>query len=628
MTEAITTTDPAISGAPRSRGDAIADLVALVDRSAGRGAYWRQALLVLGQFFRSPYAAVSVRFAAEVTEHEWCAEGVDPAFWKSPTQAVLTESLREYRAVGRLFRARATDVSIAVIAAPVRGPGGRAVGALALVVPCATVQQARGQQVVLESLVSHASCCAARFEISAAPAAAAPDAAAARQLARVGRFESPTELAFAITNSLRNQTSCDQIALGVASGGRVEILSISGYEEVNDRSPGVAELRAAMEECVDAGVRIVYPTDAARSKNDDPPVDWRLHRQWHDRSASGCVASLPFVPATGPTLVLSLRRSSREPFGREELDRVEKLVEPYAAAFDLVRRAGRSLKDHARDSAEAFRRSFEGDEARRRRRIAWTLAAGAALLLFGRLPYRIHASAVLRPADVRQLAAPADAVLAEVKVVPGDVVHRGDLLARFDVRDLEVQRDQLRAELSMHRLAVGRAQREGAAVEIEMARAQARMTETKLRGLERRLEAATLRAPFDGVVLSGDVRERVGQVLRQGESVIEVAATGRWRVELSMPDHVAGDVATGMTGEFATNARPDRAEPLQLVHVRPHVESANGQSSLVAEAEVQLDEPWARSGMEGVATIRGPWRSIPWLALHRLGDWLRLRFLL
>ena len=72
-----------------------------------------------------------------------------------------------------------------------------------------------------------------------------------------------------------------------------------------------------------------------------------------------------------------------------------------------------------------------------------------------------------------------------------------------------------------------------------------------------------------------------------------------------------------------------------VVHVRcafevaralPEAQLRNGRNVYVAEAQVDATEDWIRPGMEGMAKIELGRRRIWWVTLHRVIDYLRLKF--
>lgn len=602
-----------------------AEIETLASRASGRARFLRQSLRVVARSFGAVYATLYVRIDGDVVEEDFTAEGSDPSFWKPAIEGILTTAMREGAPVGRLFRARETDLLVGGLAANLRSAAGGNPGALALVAPCSGVEEAQAQQSALESCVHLIALLLQRFERSEARLDAQAEMKAAVDLGRVATFASPRELAFAITNNLRNVTSTDQIALGFADGARVELLSLSGYDEVKTQSEGVRALTAAMEECLDAGVPIVWQRETGL-ESEAAPSDWKLHRRWSEATGGSAVASFPVGPVNGTTAIVSVRRQSGR-FSDDEIAKMRRLVEPYLGAFGLVERASRSLPEHIRDSLQGALEWLRAPGENVRRAGAVVAAAGFLWLCFGPMPYTVSTRITVVPAEVQQLGAPFEGIIESAKAVAGDVVGKGDVLATFRTRELQLERDRLGAELQVQKYAAGQAMaRGGAPVEVRLAQAQTTLLETQITLLDQRIEAATVRAPFDGVVVSGDLRTRIGQSLPLGEPLFQVAPDGRWRLRLQVPEQAVDDIAAGQTGTFATEARPDESEPFEIRFVSPSAELVDGRNVYVAEADVEIAAPWMRPGMEGVGKIEAGSRVTWWVLLHRATDWLRLNF--
>ncbi len=604
-----------------------AEIAEIAAQAASRARFLRESLRALATAFGAPHALLYSQFQMDVVEESFTAEGSDPSFWKPALDGILTGTMSSGGSIGRLFRARDSGLLLAGLAAPLRDASAESVGAIALVVPCGGVSVARQLQALLESCAHLVSCYSLRFERKESRLDPMSAMRAAMDLGRVAGFSSLRELAFAITNNLRNVASVDQTALGIARGPRVEVLSLSGYDEVKVQSEGVRTLTSAMEECLDAGVPIVWQRAGEGDwSKDDGRADWKLHRRWSETAGNSAVASFPIGPVAGATVIVSVRRESGA-FSREELDVMRRTVEPYVGAFGLVDRASRSLPTHARDAARDSIGWLRAPSHQLRRAVAVTGLLVFLWICFGHIPYTISAPTLVVPAEVQQLGAPFEGTLESAGAVAGDVVQKGAVLARFRTGELLLDRDRLQAELQVQKYAAGQAMAQnGSPVEVRLAQAQQQLLESQLALVDQRIEAATLRAPFDGIVVSGDLRTRIGQAFPLGEPLFQVAPEGRWKLHLQVPEQAVDDVVVGQTGTFATDARPDQPEAFEIHRVSPGSEVSNGQNVYVAEADVEIAAPWMRPGMDGIGKIAAGDKAMWWVLLHRLTDWLRLNF--
>lgn len=142
-------------------------------------------------------------------------------------------------------------------------------------------------------------------------------------------------------------------------------------------------------------------------------------------------------------------------------------------------------------------------EIRRSRRLWTTMALAMALLAAVVVPWptNVTAPGVLEAAGQSRLHAPRPAQVAEVAVVHGQSVRRGDVIVRLDAPDLHSERRLAKARLTATELRLARS---GADSEDRRERqvliGVRQSLLSRIRGLDRELAELVLRAPIDGVV--------------------------------------------------------------------------------------------------------------------------------
>jgi multidrug efflux pump subunit AcrA (membrane-fusion protein) len=607
---------------PRHPSAAFAEILSIARSAASRQAYYRRALRHIGAFFNTPYAAMYLRFAAEVVEDDFHSGPTDPGFWKDAVQGYLLETLAESAPRAKLLAARDAEIRIAMISVPMHEPQGENIGALALVTRV-TTEDARVHVSQLQSLVALVGSAAGLVGASSSSGSASGPAAPNQAIARTATIESVEELAFSITNSLRNKLGCEQVALGEVKNNRLRLVSISGLDEIKPRSPGVVRIRSAMEECLDAGdaIRCDHETDGeARLRH------YRLHKQWHDAAHGAAVASIPLRVGDAIAAVISLRRKAAEPFTQEHIEQVRKTVEPFAAAMQLVRNARRGIGRHALDVAREHIATLTG-KGHIGRKVATAVSVfGGLWFVFGTLDYAVTAPGRIAPAEGRHIAMPVTGVVTESRVTAGDTVACDEVLCVLDGRELELELEALRAELATIEQQRFAGLADDQPVEARLAATRARMLRAKISMTQRRIEQTTVRSPIDGVVVTGDLRSRLGAVLELGAPLFEIAPLDSLRLEVDVPESAAGNLAVGLTGRFALHARPESVVPFDLTRVRPSSELRGDANVYVTEAAADIDSTWMRPGMEGVARIEIGARPVWWVVFHRAIDGLRLSF--
>lgn len=554
-------------------------------------------------------------------QDDWHQGPTDPRFWKPGLQQFLTESLAEARSRAKLLLAKTDGTKVAFLSSPLFDPGGPSIGALALVAINVREAELAPRLASLESLCRFASFAA---EFVGRPAATPYAAQTDRSLVRAAGCATAEEFAFAITNELRNKYGFEQVALGVAKRHRIRILSISGLDHVPDRSPGSVALRAAMEECLDAGAPIRHPLDAHTEGPDR--AEYFLHKQWSAAAKGDSVASIPLTSGDVTHAVLALRRRAGDGFTPELLAEIRGKVEPTIPALQVLHRSSRGVVRHVRESVHEALTSLVSPGHVGRKVAAFVLAATLLWFMVGTMPYSITVRASVSPVQLRHLTAPFDGVLEEAFVAPGDSVKTGDPLCRMDDRELAQQETALRAEMEVWEHRRNQALSQDSPVDARLAKAEHDLLRSRLTTVTSRRERATVRAPFDGVVVSGDLRTSLGAVLSQGHALLSVAPLHAWMLELQVPESEVRDFDQPLPGTFRSHARPELACALTVSRLWPAAETKDHRNIFAAEATLDGDAAWLRPGLEGVARVDVGSRPVRWVVLHGLLDWLRMRF--
>ncbi len=133
-------------------------------------------------------------------------------------------------------------------------------------------------------------------------------------------------------------------------------------------------------------------------------------------------------------------------------------------------------------------------------------------------------------------------------------------------------------------------------------------------------------APCDGVIVEGDLRTRIGEIVPLGEPLLRIAEAGEWKLRLHVPEYAATLIKVDEPGEVALSARPDVSLPLRVRRLDAESVAHQGRNVFIAEAHLDGPVPeWWRSGMEGVARVDVGRHPIWWVWLHRVIDGVRIQ---
>jgi len=616
--------------APAKAPSHLHELLDLAGRAPGALAFARELLPLLARHFGGAAIAIELRSPTRVIHEIYASDASARDFWLAPLDELLTEAIAERGPRVRAGESPTGDANVVAVAAPVLDAHGSAIGALALALKgaCDGEEEARrlGDEVfALAALIGVS--LDVRPDAAAAPAPTPPgiDPAVAQALRKATAFGTALELCFSLANNLRNKSGCDRVALGCVRGRRVHVECISGLDDVPRDSPWARALHAALEECLDAGERLACPPPADAAAADAIRSRHRLIRRWQQESAGACVATLPLRLAGRTLVILALERPADRPFRNDELDEIQKLIEPYLAAIELIEHARGTLASHARRVVRDELRRLRRPRGLLRGLLATSFLALVGWVGFGSTGYEFSVPCRVRPAELRHVTAPFDGVLLEAPRRAGDRVRAGDLLARFDTRALELESARVGHELEEAAVDERRAFAARDAAGSERLRARADELRAQLGGVERRIADARQVAPFDGWILRGDLTERAGSSLSRGDELFQVAPDERVTFDLFVPEDRYADVRVGPVARFSPFARPEHDEPLTVTRIAPASEVHDGRNVFTLEAESAARPDWMRPGMEGVAVIAAGRRRVAWVVSHRFVDWVRLR---
>ncbi len=126
--------------------------------------------------------------------------------------------------------------------------------------------------------------------------------------------------------------------------------------------------------------------------------------------------------------------------------------------------------------------------------------------------------------------------------------------------------------------------------------------------LKERMASLELKAPFAGVILS-DPRERIGNFLKEGEFVIELADPGTFYLEMPVPEKDVQKLKEGNRASIRFCAFPWRSYRGRIIRINPKVKEETEKVfkiKHVVPCEISLDEipNDAKYGMQAFVEIQ------------------------
>lgn len=164
----------------------------------------------------------------------------------------------------------------------------------------------------------------------------------------------------------------------------------------------------------------------------------------------------------------------------------------------------------------------------------------------------------------------------------------------------------------------------GNRVDQRLAAAQANQSRAQMDLAVSKLDRVAVTAPFDGIVVKGDLSQQLGSPLEQGKVLFELAPLDSWRVVLKVDERDVGYVRAGAAGELVLASLPGTAWPFTVKKVTPVSVAEEGRNYFRVEAELGDKAPKLSPNMEGVGKVSAGERSLLWVWTRPLIDWARL----
>ena len=223
------------------------------------------------------------------------------------------------------------------------------------------------------------------------------------------------------------------------------------------------------------------------------------------------------------------------------------------------------------------------------------------------------------------VAAPFDSYIKEAAIRPGDVVKEGDLLCLLDDRDLKLERIKWLTEREQLIKKYHEAMAKHDRAEIRITRAKIDQAKAQLSLIDEQLARTKVVAPFNGIVMSGDLSQSLGAPVERGQVLYEVAPLDEYRVIAEVDERDITEIAVGQQSELILPSMPGEAFPFVVEKITPVSTAKEGRNYFRVEGSMEQAPARLRPGMEGVGKIKIDRRKLIWVWTHKAIDWLRLQ---
>jgi biotin carboxyl carrier protein len=422
----------------------------------------------------------------------------------------------------------------------------------------------------------------------------------------------------ALATDLAIRLDCDRVSIGFVRERHARIVAVSHSAEFGERMNLIRAIGTAMDEALDQKSIIALP------HRDGEVLVTRDHAALARLYGSDSVLTVPFSVGEATAGAFTFERPAGRAFDADTVELCQAVVALGSRILEAKRLNDRLLVSRIKDVARAELVKFTGPRHFGRKLAASLLMLAVVFFSFATGNYRVGAGASLEGSVRRVLVAPFDGYVANATHRAGDVVAAGTALAMLDERDLKLEYYKWASQRAQYAKQYQEAMAQHDRAQSSIVLAQVQQAEAQMNLLAEQLARTQITAPFEGLVVSGDLNQSLGTSVKRGQVLFEVSPLNAYRVVLEVDEGEITNVVAGQNGSLLLTSIPGEVFPFTVNHLTPIAVSREGRSYFRVEALLGRVSDRLRPGMEGVAKIEVGRRKLIWIATHKLIDWMRL----
>lgn len=403
-------------------------------------------------------------------------------------------------------------------------------------------------------------------------------------------YSSPnrSSLIFLFLNDTIQVIRYNRASLWKLDNDKAELLGVSGHAQVNPNSFLASQWKQVIRGIENKGQPQILDSVNQIKEQDDTELGKPIV---HDHVA---FIWLPITPqpkgSNQPVIGMLMERWNGVKWQYDEIEILSFLMQNYNAAWN---------KYAKRDQfTQFFNKPFK-------------IAAAVLLisLLFIQIPLRIIAPCEVVPRDPILVTSPLEGIIEEVKVSPGQIVKKGDLLFSYDSRvpleELKVAERQVDVAQAEANRANSLAFRDKKSLaEYGILALKLKKERTMLDLAKYKADQLNVKAPMNGIVMLKNRDEWRGNPVQVGEKILMIGDPDQTKVKIWIPESDNVDLNLGSEVKVVLNVSPDQTYLATLDYISTYtLMSEKNMPSFLAEAEWKKPDQNLKIGLKGTAIL-------------------------
>lgn len=438
-----------------------------------------------------------------------------------------------------------------------------------------------------------------------------------RLLATCIEQKSYREALIALVAELTQSLNCERMAFGEFENQNSTVVALSNSAQFDVRSNFMQKIADAMDEAIEQDCHIVFPNTHSTNIQ-------RAHQELARKFGSGSLLTIPLINGDDNFGAVTLFRSEEMPFNAETVRFCKQAMLLLSPFLVLKKNAEDSLLKIILKKLKKLIANLLGFKYLKTKLVTAGLIGLILSTALIKGDFQLTADAVLEGKMQRVVAAPIDGFLMSASVRAGDTVRKGDLMASLDDDELQLELSRLNGQLQKYRREYREALSGSDLVKVRVISAQIDQATAEMELTQQQLQKIALTAPFDSIVIEGDLSQMLGSPVQRGDILFKIAPLEGYRIILKIDERLISHVQIGQKGILALSSLPERKFNLMVQKITAVAEADNKKNIFRVEASLDHDPELLRPGMEGIGKITAGRRSLLWIWTHELVDWLRL----
>ena len=411
--------------------------------------------------------------------------------------------------------------------------------------------------------------------------------------------------------------NCERVAFSEFNKKHSTIVALSNSANFDNRSNLMQKIADAMDEAIEQDCAITFP---------DPKSAFiqRAHQELARKYGSGSLCTIPLVHEKNIFGAVTLLRSEEHPFDEKTVNLGRQTLSLVTPMLVLKKESDKHLLLKIGGSVKKQLQALFGIKYLKLKLLATACAVLLTFTVLVESEFRLSADANLEGKVQRVVSAPVSGYLLSASVRAGDTVREGDIMARLDDAELKLQLAKHEGELKKARREYREAQSARDLVKVRIISEQINQTLAQIELTRQQLEKISLTAPFDGVVIEGDLTQMLGSPVERGDALFKIAPLEGYRIILNVDEGQIAYVKPDQTGTLALSSLSQGTFPLKVEKITAVAKANDGANIFRVEASLDNPPELLRPGMQGIGKINAGQARLIWIWTHEITDWFRM----